>query len=136
MINAEFKKTTGPFTQANDLVRDGIIAYRNSDTFKAAENARVELEAQARIAAREGDIETLQDIAKEHREASALAPKTVETKSGQARFRKVWKYEIESENALPDFFWQPNDKLIKATVEAGRPIPGVKAWQVEVPSIY
>lgn len=135
MINAEFKKTTGPLSEADLLVRRGMTAYRNSQTFKEAEARRLEIEAQGRAAVREGDVETLAKLADVHAEALAEAPRKVETASGEARFRKVWKYEITDIEALPAGYWMPNEKAIKAAVEEGKQIPGVKSWQEETPII-
>lgn len=45
--------------------------------------------------------------------------------------KKVWKYEIVNEQALPDEYLTktPNRKRIRAHVEAGVEVPGVRAWQ-------
>lgn len=135
MINAEFKKTTNPLSEADVLVRQGMTAYRNSQAFKEAEAKRIEIEQQARVAARQGDMETLENLSSEHAAASMNAPRVVTTASGSARFRKVWKVEIVDLEALPAGYWVPDMRKIELTASAGIAIPGVKAWQEETPVI-
>jgi hypothetical protein len=45
--------------------------------------------------------------------------------------KKVWDYEITDEAQLPDEYLTktPNRKMIRAHVEAGVAIPGVRAWR-------
>ncbi len=136
MINAEFKLTTKPLEEAEARVKQGMTAYRNSQEFKEAEAKRLEIEEQGRAAVRAGDTETLSRLADEHDDAKMAAPKTVNTQSGQGRFRKAWKFEIQDLEKLPAAFWMPNEKKIEATIKAGISVPGVKAWQEDIPVIY
>jgi len=72
----------------------------------------------------------------DHAAAVAAAPRTVNTQSGQVRFRKVWRFEVEDMLFLPAMYWMPDEKKIKASVEQGIPIPGVRAWVEEIPLSY
>lgn len=135
MIDAEFKKTTGPLEKADETVRCGMIAYRNSPAFKAAEERRKELEREGKRAAQEGDIDDLERISEEHRDASVAAPVKVETESGEARFRKIKRFEIVDLEKLPAAYWMPDEKKIKVAVDAGMVIDGVKTWTEEIPII-
>lgn len=136
MIDDEFKLTTRPLSEADELVRQGMRTYRNSPEFKAAESKRLEIEAQGRMAVAAGDSEALTRLTDEHEQASQAAPRKVETQSGEARFRKVWCYEIVDIEALPAAFWMPDEAKIKATVKAGITIAGVRAWEESQPIIY
>lgn len=135
MINAEFKLTTGPLEEADALVRRGMTTYRNGEEFKAAEARRKAAEAEMQQATRAGDVEKVGALSSGHAEATAAAPRTVETQSGQGRFRKVWRWEIEDIEALPAGFWIPDQVKIEAAVKAGITVPGIKAYQEEVPVI-
>ncbi len=135
MINDEFKKTTVPLKDADLLVRRGMTTYRNSVVFKEAEAKRLQIEAEAKVAVRMGDSDKITELAEEHAEASLAAPRQVQSQSGKARFRKVWRFEIQDLNELPDDYWIPDEKKIKAVVDAGIQIKGVKSWQEEIPMI-
>jgi hypothetical protein len=135
MINAECAMTTDPLEAADALVRRGMTAYRNGEEFKAAEARRKAAEAEMQQATRAGDVEKVGALSVGHAEATAAAPCTVETQSGQARFRKVWRWEIENIEALPAGYWIPDRIKIEAAVKAGIAVPGIKAYQEDVPVI-
>lgn len=139
MINAEFKITTGPLGEADALVRQGITAYRNSQTFIEAERRKEMVEIAARAAVAQGDVKALTAIQSEYESASAAAPRKVETQSGEARFRKVWKWELDNPLDLPDEYWMPDEKKIAAAIKMKTAhecdpgpehdvIPGVRVW--------
>lgn len=134
-LEGEFNRVAEPLEQADRIVRDGMTAYRNSQTFKEAEARRIELEAQARAAATRGDVQAVIGLQEAHANAATAAPRKIETQSGEARFRKVWKYEITDIEKIPAEYWIPDEKKITATVKAGVTIPGVKAWQEDTPVI-
>lgn len=135
MINVGFKETTGPLSEADALVRRGMITYRNSQTFKEAEAKRLAIEEQGRAAVRAGDSDALTRLTDEHEAASIAAPRKVETASGEARFRKITRFEIVDLELLPAGYWMVDEGKINAAVKAGVAIPGVKTWTEEVPMI-
>ncbi len=134
-INLQFKQISVPLEEADKRVRASMTAYRNSQQFKEAAAVRVEIEIQARQAVAEGDIKTLQALSEDHAVASEAAPKKVLSETGEARFRKVWKWEITELEKLPAGYWVPDEKKIAAAVKAGITIEGVKAWQEDTPVI-
>lgn len=134
-LEAQFNSVSGPLEDADALVRQGMTAYRNSQAFKAAEAERKAIEERTKEAAARGDVQTVMGLQQAHEEAAAAAPKKVETQSGEARFRKVWKYEIVDLEQLPAGYWVPDEKKISAAIKAGIAVPGVKAWQEDTPVI-
>lgn len=134
-LEAEFKRISEPLERADELVRSAMTAYRNSEGFRAAQNEVKQLEAQTMDAVRAGDMQAYQELAQAHGQAVAEAPKKVETASGEARFRKVWRHEIADFAQLPAEYWVPDEKKIAAAVKSGVPVPGVRAWQEDVPVI-
>ncbi len=60
----------------------------------------------------------------------AEAPRGVRTDYGTASVRKVWDYEVVDTSKLPAMFLVPNERAIRASVNAGvREIPGVRIYQ-------
>lgn len=136
MIDQEFKKTSEPLEEAERIVKAGMVTYRQSTEFRALEAKRKAVEQDAREAIREGNTAKLAVLAEEHKEASADAPVKVQSQSGEARYRKVWHWEIDNLEKLPAAYWMPDEKKIATAVKAGITVEGVKAWQTEEPSIY
>lgn len=134
-LEGQFNAVSDPLEQADEAVRAGMVAYRNSVLFKEAEAKRKDIEEQARVAARNGDIDELNTLSKAHSEASEVAPRKVETQSGEARFRKTWRFEIVDLEKLPAEYWTPDEAKIKKVISAGMTIPGVNSFQEETPVI-
>lgn len=134
-LNERFKITLGPLADAERIVKDAMIEYRKSVEFKEAEERRLSLEQEAHLAVKQGDTAGLVKIADAHALASAAAPKTIESMSGKAHFREVWKFEIEDPTLIPAAFLMPNEKAIKEAIETGEKIPGVKSYTEKVPVI-
>lgn len=128
-INTKFNPFKESLEGAELMVKKGMTAYRESAEFKAAEEKRQTLEQEGLLAVKEGDVQALEVIGAAHAEASALAPRIVETDSGKAHFREVTKFEIENESLIPREFLMPDEKKIKAAVNAGASIPGVRTWK-------
>lgn len=134
-LEAEFKRISEPLERADELVRAAMIAYRNSDAVKTAQAEAEKLQVQAMEAMRAGNTQAFQELAAAHEYMAAEAPKKVETQSGEARFRKTWRWEISDLEQLPAEYWIPDEKKIAAAVKSGMPVPGIKAWQEETPVI-
>ena len=134
-INARFKETLAPLESAEVSVKAGITAWRSSAEFKELEEKRIALEQEALLAAKQGDTPTVVQISEEHAIASKEAPKSVVAESGKAHFRELTKFEITDANIIPREFLMPDEKKIKAAIEAGAKIEGVKSWKESVPVI-
>lgn len=132
-INSSFKETTQPLQEALDTIKQGIMAWRQSEEVRQAKELAEKAKFEAQVAASQGDVETLQEKAAEVKEAQLIATPKIETQTGKTTFRKMWKWEIIDILELPAGYWVPDEKLIAADVKLGRSIPGVKAWQEEMP---
>lgn len=142
-LNADFSTILEPLEQAETIVKAGISLFRDTEDFKAKEVARLLAEYVATRAINDYRNETTQDtletaqiaILAQH-EASADAPKTVATQSGQARFRKDWKFEIIDEDEVPREMCTPDPVKIRAWIKNGtRDIQGIKIWEETTPII-
>lgn len=72
----------------------------------------------------------------EAKAVEAIAPKTVESKRGQARFKDVLKWEVEDPTKLPAAYLMPDAAKIKRDVTAGLQIAGVKTWYEKEVALY
>ena len=134
-INAQVKEATGPMEEADRIVAQGMIAYRNSQAVQAAKDAAQQAARVAAHATRLGDLGAAQEAVGEYQEAMAVAPKAVQTESGKLTYRKTWRWEIEEVEKIPAAYWMVDEKKIAAAVKAGIAIAGIKAWQEETPVI-
>lgn len=134
-INAMFKVIAKPYEDA-----DAMIQKKVKDYLRAKEEAiRQENERRQR----EADEKAKKDIARSARTGAPPpapapppvrvpeAPKTVAgTGGGTATAKRPWKFEIIDETIIPREYLMPNEKFIRAAVNAGkREIPGVRIYQ-------
>ncbi len=133
LIEADIKATAGPIEEADEIVKMGMIAYRNSETVRLEKEKQAQIQHEGKQAVRDGDTETLGRLVGEQKASEAVVPNVVQTASGAARFRKVWKYEIENMELVPAEYWVIDMSRIDKVVKAGIQIPGVKSWQQEEP---
>jgi len=134
-INAEVKQATGPMEEADAIVANGMIRWRNSEQVRLAKETADQAALAAQVAVRSGDLDTMQKKAIEHAEAIAVAPKTVQTQSGKLSYRKVKRWEIEDVEKIPAAYWMIDEDKIAASIKADFNIPGVKTWTEEIPVI-
>lgn len=142
-VNADFKTILEPLERAEVIVKKGMTVFRDAEAFRAKEALRIEAENEARravlIAAHDMTTENLEKATEASwnlNEAKAIAPKTVDTQSGQARFRKDWKFEIENPLAVMRVYCSPDERLIRSAVKGGvRHIEGVKIYLETTPII-
>jgi hypothetical protein len=133
-IDADFKELQSTVLAAEKSIKDRLTA------FEEAEEARHEEERKKEERNRKARQDRENKKAEEqNRRAKAIAPTPppmpppsgARGQMSKASVRMEWKYDITSEAELPDEYLTktPNRKLIKAHVEAGVAIPGVRAWQ-------
>lgn len=134
-INAMFapylERLDGIAEQADALV----IEWRKTKMMLEAKKEREQIEKEAKQAVREGDVSSLQSLQQEHQAVSEVAPKKIETNYGNAHFRKYWRFEIVKDSLIPDEFWMVDEKKIKAAIETGAIVPGVRSWQEDKPIV-
>lgn len=140
-VNADFKSILLPLEEAERIVKKGMVAFRDSEEQKAREAARIEAERKARIAismagTEVGTVEEAQDAIMARRDAQAEAPKTVETQSGKAQFRKTWKFEVVNPSEVTRDLCSPDERIIREAVKNGlREAHGVRIYEESVPVI-
>lgn len=134
-INELFKRMTLPLENAESIVKNAILKYR-----EAVEKARREEEERLK---KQWEKEQKKLEKKAQKEGIPLPPpvppptlqpqeKTVETDTAQVTARLVWDFEIVDETKIPREFLMPNEKAIRAAIKAGvRNIPGIRIFQRE-----
>jgi hypothetical protein len=149
----DFKTILLPLEQAESIVKQGVIAFRNSEEIKAKELARKEAELAAKKAMQEASNEGTAESVKEAQQAVATAitaqreaPKSVQASSGSMSFRTETRYEVMDYSLLPpaviskvfDLAIQKGivDQVVRFIHKSGMTeIPGVKIWEEKVPVI-
>jgi len=134
-IKAEFDAIAEPLEEAERIVGAGIIKWRNGQEFKQKEEKRLALEAYAKEAVRQNDIDKLQVIASEHENIAHEAPKVVKTEGAKMHMRESWQFEIIDIALVPKEFLLINEPAIRAALKEGTEIAGVKSWKVMKPVI-
>ncbi len=152
-FNASFKKLSEPLAEADKIVRNKILAYRQEQERKRqAEQARIDKEAreeqerldkqaaeeQAKLdkkAEKEGtapwdipqvEVQTVTPI------TIAKAPTVINSMAGMASVKKVWKFYIKDESLIPRKYLMVNETLIRDQIRLGvREIAGVEIKQEE-----
>lgn len=110
-----------PIEEADKIVRSELGRYK-------AEKDRLAAEAAKALALGDGENEL--DA------AMALAVADGAPKVAGLSYRKVWRFEVTDENAVPRAYLVPNEEKIWKAIhalggEAG--IPGVRVWSEDVP---
>lgn len=130
-INTEFKKASEPLEAVERDVKGKMVVYRRE------EDERIRKE-QERLNKKADTMKT-ESKKEEYREkAIEIAQETkVESKSGEVRFRKVWKFEITDGNEVPREYMAVNETSIRRAINGGiREIKGVRIFEEEIPSSY
>jgi len=135
-INARFKAAADPVGEAEGLVKDKVAVYfrvRQEAARKEQERLRRAAEAKAARQAARAAARGEEPPAPTIPLPSVAAPeKTVRTAAGSVTVRRVWRFEVLDETAVPREWLMVNEKAIGAAVKAGiRSIPGVSIYQAE-----
>jgi len=129
-VNAFFKNLAAPLNALDDIYRRKMRGY-----LAIEESKRKAKEAElAKVAERQHKKE--EKVAKKKKEPPPIyiAPKVKDRTKDVAGVvkAKVWTYEIEDENKLPERFWLIDEAKIRTEVQSGnRNIPGVRIYQKE-----
>lgn len=146
-ITEEKKKLTDPLNQAIKEVRfrykvveeplQDIISYLRGEqsayqTKVIAEQRKAEQKIAERVEqgklTAEGAVRRLDKIEK--------SPDSVTTDSGMLKFRPDKVLKITDEKKIPRDFLIPDEKMILATLKAGKSVPGCEIEIVQVPLNY
>ena len=134
VIEADFNQILKPLDEMATTLKSSLTAWRNSQIFKEAEAKGLEIERQTKEAVGEGDAVKTGELVSEGTQANAEAPKIVRASSGSISYRNVAKFEIVDTDKLPAKYLIPDEKKIRATVNAGtKSIAGVRIWTEKVP---
>ena len=129
-VNVFFKAYVEPLTQADQVTRGKVLAYR-------AEQERIRLEQERINRLREEAARAEMELKGELSEPVALvavaeeAPTRYRTDVGTLGTAKTWHFEVVDFVALPNDYKVADMVKIRKVVIAGASIPGVKAWQEE-----
>ena len=137
-INLFFKDQSTPLNQAEAILKQKVGAYF-SEQQEIARKERIRLEKLAAKRQERADTRAQdkgQIAAPPVPVATVAAPtKTTKTEAGSVTMRTVRKWEIVDESELPRELMMPNDKKIKAMVEAKIAVAGVRVFEEQVPVV-
>ena len=153
-INSDFKTVLDPLQQVENIVKKGMVSYRNSEEMKRKVAEREEAERKAQEAIKtiknegltDASLQNAQEATQAVKEAAKEAPKTVATSAGNASYRKETKFEIVDGSKLPPrvieavlklaFEKGLYEQVVRGMIKAGhQEIEGVRIWEESVPVI-
>lgn len=133
-IDAAFNELQSPLSAAIESVKERIVKFTAKKRKAAEEEAkRIERNAQERQKREDEKAEKEGRASRDKRGAPAPPPPPPAARGSFAKttVKKVKKYRIEDETLLPDHLVKrvPDKMKIKAAVNAGEVIPGVRMWE-------
>ena len=145
LIRSDFDAMAAPAKEADAILSKKTSAYR----FKVTEAARKEQQRLRLLAEKrqERAVERAEERGVEPPPVMPMVPtvaapaKTVATDSGaQITYRKQTHFEVVDPAQVPRQYWTLDEKKIGAAVRAGiatpeNPIPGVRVWVTEEPTV-
>jgi hypothetical protein len=129
-INNLFKTITEPLEQADSITRDKVLAYDAEQKRKIAEAEAIN-KAKQDLARREMELKGEITVDTTPVEVPQAPAKVTRGALGQSSTAKVWKWEVEDFDKIPNQFKITDDKKILKAVQSGQSVPGIKAWQEE-----
>lgn len=138
-IKAVFEERLSPLGAREESLKDRLVAFEDQKEKAAAEERkREERNARERQKREDEKVAKTGVSGKHHAPAPVHAPpKGARGQSGaKSSVRKVTKYEVVDVNKLPEGYYkkEPLKAQIKAAVEQGLVIEGVRVWQEPVVS--
>lgn len=135
-IDADYKEVGASLEAAQSSLRDRVLTYNRAVQKAAKEEAdRQEKNARERQKREDEKAAKEQRASRDKRGAPPPPPPPTGARGGFAKssVKKVKKYRIEDESLLPDHLVKrvPDKLKIKAAVNAGEAIPGVRMWEEE-----
>jgi hypothetical protein len=133
-IESSYKELQSPLQAAMDSVKARIVKHTAAKRKAAEEEAkRIERNAAERQRREDEKAEKEGRASRDKRGAPAPPPPPPSARGSFAKttVKKVKKYQIEDESLLPDHLVKrvPDKLKIKAAVNAGEVIPGVRMWE-------
>ena len=137
-LNAFFKEQAAPLIEAEGIITRKVGKFF-SDKQAAArkEQDRLDKLAAKRQERADAKAQDQGQVAAPPVPVAAVAPpvKTTKTEAGSVTMRTVRRFEIEDESKLPRELLMPNEKKIKAMVDAKIPVSGVRVYEDQVPVV-
>ena len=116
-VNSLFKELSQPLREADDVIRDKILEFRQLQAEKAAKEEAKRRKIQQSHKAKGHNVG---------------APAIVEVETGKSVTQKRWTYELVDVDKLPRKYLIPNKAAIDFAVRRGiRKIPGLRIYQKE-----
>lgn len=147
----KFKKLSEPFKQLDELLKGKIESYYSEqlrkqreaelaaevarrEELRLLEEKRKEEEAKAKSEQEKTTINIKAEMAKEDLQSKPVMVEEVKTKvetpHAKMNIRKIWAFEIEDKEKVPDNYWIVDESAIRAAVSGGaREIPGIRIYQ-------
>ena len=116
--------------QADSITRDKVLAYDAEQKRKIAEAEAIN-KAKQDLARREMELKGEITVDTTPVEVPQAPAKVTRGALGQSSTAKVWKWEVEDFDKIPNQFKITDDKKILKAVQSGQSVPGIKAWQEE-----
>ena len=129
-INNLFKTITEPLEQADQITRKKVLDYRAEQERQRREAEAIN-QAKLDIAKREMELKGEITVDTTPVVVPDVPAKVTRGALGSACTAKVWKWEVEDFDKIPNQFKTTDDKKILKAVQAGQSIQGIKAWQEE-----
>lgn len=135
-IDATYREAASPVLAAERSIKDRLLAYEQAERAKAEAARKAEIEEAERLQKIEDEAAAEEGRAGHH--VAAPAPKKRPTGARGASGAKAtptrrMSYEIVDVDELPDRYVrkEPIRSLIKASVDAGEYVPGIRVFEVE-----
>lgn len=127
-INGQFRELTEPVKGADLRIKALMSQYRTRlEQERQAEIRRREEAARANVNVETGELPPVTVV--------PAAPTTIQTPTGGATFRTIWKWEVVDMEKVPRMFLAVDPGKLTAAVRQGvRDIPGVRIYSEEVPA--
>lgn len=133
-IDADFNELQSSLKAAIESLKERVVAY-NARVQKEADEERKRIERNAAERQKREDEKAAKENRAAHDKRGAPAPPppppSARGSFAKTTIKKVKKYRIEDESLLPDHLVKrvPDKLKIKAAVNAGEAIPGVRVWE-------
>lgn len=134
-VSQAFADLMAPIEEADRVTREKVAAFRNQQSRKISEAARIEAE-KLRLAKEEAALNGTGEITVPLNTAQspAPAPDRVRTGQGTQGFQKVYKWEVVDKSLVPLEYLAVDAAKVGAVVKASKgtiSIPGIRTWEDE-----
>ena len=130
-INGAYKLITGPLTEAVQIYRRLLTAYKVEQQRKATEAEKINRDA-IELARRQAEASGTGEFTVETKPVPVpFAPKLTRTDQGKSGLVDQWKYEVVDIDALPREYMIPDDAMLSSIAKQQhdkRPVKGIRFY--------